>query len=238
MEKLSKSWFAEGLMDVEYKKYILLAYLKFVSRKFTRTELYPHLSELVSQYRNLELFLEKENNLYEKFPSEIKGLDWQNFKIAYQKVIEDEELMESIRTIIQWSLPKIQVSLEEGKEIHEFLEKNINLSPVGIEPLTKEEGYLLIQNGPEPTTRVFSYEITIFEQSEAKYRSVKTRHLQDYTRNFVNTVNSIKSELIREFRELPNPATYAVESDIEMPLKPTLLPIAKRMLIKHLSHQA
>lgn len=235
MEKLSKSWFVEGPFDLEHKKYVLLAYLQEVSQKFTKTELYPHLSELVSQYRNLETFLSREKDLYNQFPTEIKGLDWHNFKVAYQKVIEDEELMRSIRTIIEWSLPKMEASLKEGREIHDFIEQNINIKPVGVEPISKEEGYLLIQNAEDPTTKVFSYEIALFERSEARYRSVKTKFLSEYKRNFVNTINSIKGDLIRQFKHLPNPATYAIESEIKVPLRPTLLPIAKKLLIRELS---
>jgi hypothetical protein len=41
MEKLKENWLTEGLIDFEYKKYVLLAYLKSVKESFSRVELYP-----------------------------------------------------------------------------------------------------------------------------------------------------------------------------------------------------
>ena len=53
MDSLKHDWLTEGLIDYEYKKYVLLAYLKDVSRRFNQSELYPFMSDLVFHYRNL-----------------------------------------------------------------------------------------------------------------------------------------------------------------------------------------
>jgi hypothetical protein len=53
-----------------------------------------------------------------------------------------------------------------------------------------------------------------------------------------NTYENIKRELIRNRSELPNPAVYAVETDLGFPVDETLLPIAKRSLVKYISTQA
>ena len=53
MDQLKENWLTEGLVDFEYKKYLLLAYLKKVKESFTRMELYPFLSDLVFHHRNL-----------------------------------------------------------------------------------------------------------------------------------------------------------------------------------------
>ena len=54
MERLKHDWLTEGLMDFEYKKYILLAYLKDIREKFNKSQLYPFLSELIFHYNNLQ----------------------------------------------------------------------------------------------------------------------------------------------------------------------------------------
>ncbi len=41
MESLKDNWLTEGLIDFEYKKYVLLAYMKRVKESFGRVELYP-----------------------------------------------------------------------------------------------------------------------------------------------------------------------------------------------------
>jgi len=53
-----------------------------------------------------------------------------------------------------------------------------------------------------------------------------------------NTYESIKADLIRHRNELPNPAVYAVEIDLTFPYNETLLPIAKRSLVKYISQPA
>ena len=51
--KLKENWLTEGLIDFEYKKYQLLAYLKRVKDSFNKVELYPFLSDLVFSFSPL-----------------------------------------------------------------------------------------------------------------------------------------------------------------------------------------
>ena len=57
-KKLHKDWLTEGLIDFEYKKYILLAYFKEVDIAFNRTHLYPFLSDIIEHYNRLKSFNE------------------------------------------------------------------------------------------------------------------------------------------------------------------------------------
>jgi hypothetical protein len=41
MESLKDNWLTDGLIDFEYKQYMLLAYFKSVKESFNRVELYP-----------------------------------------------------------------------------------------------------------------------------------------------------------------------------------------------------
>jgi hypothetical protein len=54
----------------------------------------------------------------------------------------------------------------------------------------------------------------------------------------VNTYESIKSELIWNRTVLPNPAVYGIETELRFPIEETLLPIAKRRLVKYLAAAA
>ena len=71
MEKLSKDWLTQGLIDFEYKKYVLLAYLKTVKQSFGKVELYPFLADLVLHYRNLTAVKENKALFRESFPKEL-----------------------------------------------------------------------------------------------------------------------------------------------------------------------
>jgi len=54
----------------------------------------------------------------------------------------------------------------------------------------------------------------------------------------VNTFESIKSELIRYRSQLPNPAVYSIDIGLGFPVDETILPVAKRSLVKYISTQA
>ena len=47
MNNLSETWFAEGYIDFELKKYTLLAYLQQVNKYFNENKLYPQLADVI-----------------------------------------------------------------------------------------------------------------------------------------------------------------------------------------------
>jgi hypothetical protein len=235
MASLGKNWLTEKLVDFEYKKYILLAYLKEVSNNFEVNKLYPHLAELIEHYKQLVAFRDKKQNLADNFPQRMQQVDFENFKIKYEKMVEDDLVMAEIESIINYSIPQFQHYLAEGKKIYDFVEEHLHIYPVGVMPLRPEHGYMFLKDGKDASTRVYEYQITIFEHPDTRFRGIHTQYVRTYSRSFTNTFESIKTDLIRENRNIPNPAAFAVESDMNIPLEETFLPIAKRMLVKHVA---
>lgn len=235
MKTLSQNWFTEGLIDFEFKKYVLLAYLKEINRHFHKNRLYPQLADLVFHYNNLLLFRDNKEALQNNFPERLTDADFQKLKLTYEKIIRDDSIMGEIGNIITYSIEEMSNSLKEGKEIYEFVEHQLSISPVGIVPLFPMEGYLFIRDGKNIDTKVYEYRITIFENQAEKYRGIHTRYISSYQKNFINTFESIKIDLIRNNRDLPNPAVYAAETELTFPLDETLLPVAKRSLVKYIA---
>ncbi len=232
MDHLSKNWITEKHIDFEYKKYVLLAYLQNVSELFTENKLYPHLSELVAHYRNVLALKENKQNLFDSFPERMTQADFRNLKVIYEKLLEDDQLMREIEGIINFSIPHFEKYLNEGKKIYDFIESRLSIYPVGIVPLQLNEGYLILALPDASETRVYEYQITLFENPEEKYRGIYTQFVTSYRKSLVNTFEHIKSELIRYHKKLPNPATYVIESGLAIPLDETFLPMAKRALMK------
>ena len=71
MKQLSETWFAEGYIDFELKKYTLLTYLQQINKYFNENKLYPQLSDLIFHYNNLVAFRENKKYLQEHFPKKI-----------------------------------------------------------------------------------------------------------------------------------------------------------------------
>lgn len=235
MDQLSENWLTEGLVDFEYKKYLLLAYLQKVKESFTRVELYPFLSDLVFHHRNLMAVKENKAMIYDRFPKRLSLESLRNLEVNYKKIIEDDAVMQEIESIIHFALPRLKSTLEEGSFIYEYVESHCEISPVGLTSLYANEGYLFVTQPPESETSIYRYQVTIFDNSNEKMRGIHTHLISTSERSFSNTYEQIKLKLIREFTDLPNPATYLVLSKLRFPIVQTLMPVAKRLLIKEIA---
>lgn len=238
MKSLSETWFAEGRIDFELKKYTLLAYLQEVDQYFNENKLYPQLADIIFHYNNIVAFRENKKYLQEHFPKKLTGIQLEKLQVLYQQMIEDDDLMTELEDIIHYSAGKIKGTIHNGTEIYEFVEEKININPVGIIPLDIQEGYFFLSSGNITSTRVYHYRLSIFEKHDEKYRSIKTAFIDNWQRSISSTYEHIKSELIRHRKELPNPAVYAIETALHFPVDETLLPIAKRRLVKFISTAA
>jgi len=78
MKKLQINWLTNGLIDFEYKKYMLLAYLKGVQEEFESKKLYPVFSDLIMHYQNLMQVKAHKKLVYEQFPQRISRADFKN----------------------------------------------------------------------------------------------------------------------------------------------------------------
>jgi len=227
-------WLTDGWIDFEYKKYLVLAYLNSIGKKFNKQELYPFLSDLIFHYQNLRNLKENKKMLHQDFPKVISKADFKKLKLTYQKIIEDDEVMSVIEDILAFSLPQFKDTLEDGKELYEFVESRIEISPIGISPLYFNEGYMIINRNNEKTLKIYRYNATIFENEDEKFHGLRTEYLEEQRRSIANTLEAIKLDLIRRYKSLPNPATYLVLSHEVLPFDHTLLPVAKRLLLRHI----
>jgi hypothetical protein len=238
MDKLKDNWLTEGLLDFEYKRYILLAYLKHVRASFGRTELYPFLSDLVAHYSNLKALRESKSLISDAFPKEVNRESLQRLEVTYKSLVEDDAVMKELVSIIEFALPELRSSLDEGAQIYEYVESKCDISAVGLTSLYANEGYLFISQPPEKETDVYRYQVTIYDQQHEILRGIHLKYVRTTRKSLANSYENIKLELIREFSELPNPAAYVIISKLKFPYTETLVPIAKRLLIKHISRSA
>ena len=146
--------------------------------------------------------------------------------------MNDADFILEVEEIVNFALPKIKEELDSGRELYDFVENQLKIYPIGILPLNSDAGYMFIDNGKHSDTKVFTYEITLFTGSNEKYRAIKTQLIDTYIKQFSNTYENIKHDLIKKNKNLPNPATFLISSQHTFPLYETLLPIAKRSLVR------
>jgi hypothetical protein len=238
MKALSETWFAEGYIDFELKKYTLLAYLLQIAAQFKANKLYPQLSDIIFHYNNIVAFRDNKKFLQQHFPKRLTGLQLQQLTLLYAQVVEDSELMQELEDIILYAGGKMKQTIADGTAIYEFVEEDIAIQPVGLVPLDNSEGYFFLVNGGQKDTQVYNYRLAIFEKHDEKYRSIKTSHVSNWQRSIAGTYESLKQDLIKANRHLPNPAVYVLNTQHTYPLQETLLPVAKRCLVKFIATAA
>lgn len=237
MQSLNPNWFVEGHIDLEYQQYRLLAYLQAVRDRFAAHRLYPDLADLVQHLRHLEAFQQHKSLLFGQFPQRLLGLDMERLQVVYEQTLADDELMRTIDEVVAYALPQIRQSVEQGREIYDKVEDGLTLEPVGLQPLYKQEGYLLLRIMPSPSTQVFRYSVSQFWQGNERLGGIQTQYVTTFTWGLGNHYSHMKSALIRHDPELPNPATFVVEAERAAPLIPTLLPITRRRLLRLLAQE-
>jgi len=238
MEQISLEIFVDSETDLEMNQYRILAGIKKARTDFSQKKIYPSLATLIKLNRELNQLKEERNNLRHKFPKQIKEFDVKEQKVIYEasKNLEFNDSIENVFELIDWALPYINETIEEGTVLFDFVEKNMLLEQVGILPIYKEEGYFMITDNIALELQVHRYECSIFSSGSEKYRSIKTEVVKTEKQGIIKRLpETIKQEIIKERTDLPNPATFLFDSDLDFPFTETIMPVAKRKMISHIA---
>lgn len=227
--------FTHAVYDVERAQYQILSNIQEARRAFSQNRIYPFLGELVRCYGMLQTIVQQSEHLRDALPGRIKRIDLERQEVVYEKPDLSTDQVKVVEELIHWALPHIQSTIEEGKTIFEFVEEHLLLEEVGIVPSYVQEGYLFVPDYDRRALHVLQYSFSIFTGADERFRSLKTTHVKTVPQHALHaSPRSIKLSLMEERRELPNPATYAFVSEVEFPFEATLLPIAKRKLMRYL----
>lgn len=235
MKQLNANWLFEGWLDVEYKTYMLLDYLQHAKAQFHRNRLYPVLGEMAARHAELLALQQGKADITAQFPRQISGIDWQNRQFEYKTSTQPLDSLQDLEAILEVGKSLLGEGLEVGKQRYEEVAQKLEWLPVGLLPLRKEEGYLLLGTQTSWDTLCYRYELSLFENNLTPYRSLKTRYIGTFRRSLVESWESLKAKIIRQFSDLPNPATFAAIFPQWLPVQPTLLPVAKREFMRIVS---
>ena len=85
MKTLSETWFADGYIDFELKKYTLLAYLQEIDKYFNENKLYPQLADVIFHYNNLVAFRENKKFFRNNFRNNLPVYNWRSSRCFTNK---------------------------------------------------------------------------------------------------------------------------------------------------------
>ena len=238
MADLRLDHFLGALRDMESAQYRILDALNRSRQAFKKNIIYPDLGALVNLYGSLRQLTGRMNEVEQGMPRRLREIDLRNNQLLYDIPAMEEDQQLQVRELIDWAMPHIQETIEEGKTIFEFVEEQLHLGEVGIVPAYVEEGYLLVPNRLTSELYILQYTISLFTDVKERYRSLKTNLIKTIPhRSVYHSPHAIKLELMEENRSLPNPATFFCTVELDLPFEQTLLPVAKRKLMRHLYTQ-
>ncbi len=233
MAKLALELFVRPFDDLEQRQYQINAALASTVAQFRRNQLYPALGELIELYRTLDHLLRQHEQLQ---PSDAVRALPPVETTSPDETVHTADAIESMFELIRWALPLLRNAIEEGTALFDFVEENITLTNVGLLPMYTGEGYVLIPEHRTCTIHVLRYTTSQLVEHGDRYRTLRTSEVLCLQyRGVWHAPESIKRQLIARYPELPNPATFTCETDLDFPYTETILPVAKRKLIQLLT---
>jgi len=223
--------------DLELNQYHILAGIKGFRNEFNKKKLYPSFTNLLCLTSQLQDIIEQKNDLEFKFSKKVKSFDFKNNRIIFESSENTQPEINCLFELIDWSLPQLKSVIEEALVIGEYVENNLKIEQVGILPIYKGEGYFIIPNNEVEAVQVHKFECSLYSSNDEKYRALKTKLLKSFDQKALRiSLDNIKLELIREYQDLPNPATFRCVTELDFPFTETVFPIAKRKLMAAISH--
>ncbi|MCX7930155.1 MAG: hypothetical protein N2663_05490 [Chlorobi bacterium] len=232
MATLSLELFTRSFDDMERRQYEIYSAIAEYTARFRRNRLYPELQELIALYRSLEQILAEHEQLHSR--ETIRVLPPAASTHAEPEI--PAQPLEQMFELIRWAIPVLAAAIEEGTALFDFVEDNITLTSVGLVPMYTSEGYVLVPEHRACTLHVLRYATSQLVEYGDSYRMLRTVEVLTLSHRGVwSAAETVKHWLIEEYPELPNPATFSCETDLDFPYTETILPVVKRKLMCMLS---
>ncbi|WP_306643721.1 hypothetical protein [Sanyastnella coralliicola] len=232
---MNEHWITDGIIDAEYKQYLFLAWVQRIKQEFRNSRLYPALSQLITQHQNLNKLEADRQQMNDLLDKDLVGFDMKKMRLIYRALNSMPELDNYLEEMIQFAVPHVEKMLQEGKSIYEMVEEHMFFTPIGVMPLYRNEGYLFLYNEPKKEVFLSRFLMSRLQAANEGYHRLETELIASRPKKLSESFETIKTELIRNFRELPNPATFLIRTEFAFPLTETLLPVAKRRLVIELN---
>jgi len=231
MKKLNQNWITEVPMDAEYKRYLLMAYLQNIREDFDNALLFPNMTDLIQQHKTMSNLANAKSCMEKSFPKNLSGFNTKLLELSYQPSISKADYESYLEDLLEFSLPEIEKAIREGKSLCDWVDGMIEFESVGVLPVYQREGYLFLYPENGNVYRVYRFKLSRVQRMGEQFRALKMTYLTTEKKRSFETFQNIKLQMIKKFKELPNPATFIARVKMQLPVSETLLPITKRRLL-------
>jgi hypothetical protein len=99
-------------------------------------------------------------------------------------------------------------------------------------PVNHNEGYFLFHYTKSKKVPAYYYSVSKIHTNEGMGRAIYTSYVGTYTVGINKTYETIKDQLIKANSNFPVPAVYSIQTELLVPFKETLMPVAKRYFLR------
>lgn len=229
--KLGYNWFYRPRLDVEMKQYEALAFVQYLERCLAQRIFVPPYLELTLQETVISQFLQESGNVFYQDQRVLEGIDWNSHELVYSFSKSPE--LAPIEKIAGFLLRRIRPFKKRFEDLRNEVKNRINIERVGIWPFYRGEGWLLL--GRDTDIDVYAFKDALILDAQGG-KTIGTSFYASYKRSISNTPENIKLELVKQNRQMPNPATFFVNYDSTYPIETTYLPVVREMLAAQILH--
>lgn len=216
--------------DFEIKKYKILSVLKYHEERIRKYLLYPTLTELVNSLVILEGIVNKAVLNFDEHEDDKFFLN----NIPASDFCDEDE--DELTALIKWAGSSINKMLDEAIAIFEFAEKNIHIGQLSGRPGENSEGYFIIPNLECKMANIYRYETVVFNSSGTPLSSVRTKHLISFSEKELRDNSADPAvKILMDYINDKGASVLFCSTDVGLPYEETILPVAKKNLLKYLS---
>jgi len=232
MYKTILNHFKSPIEDSELTQYKILAQLNKYVENFRGYKLFPELLQLYHIDNMLRSLYVK----YQPYNESLsKGMKTSVINSADRNVVDsegessgDKEIFE----LITWAMSYVQSAMEEGIAVYEFVHDNIKIEAAIPIRTKRNEGYFIIPDYHNNLLRLFEYSVPKYSSKKKSSKSLKTKLVIQISLNEVeSSILSSGVKLIERYGQLQNVPVYICNTNLDLPFRETVLPIAKSVLL-------
>lgn len=217
--------------DPELLVYNLMSKMRMWEDDITHLKLYPAINEIQS----LLLELEK-NNIFRLDRTVTNNLQIQreNFSkgVVNSSSNKSQENTDINLKISEWFYPSVKSLNDEASVIEKFVVENLQIKNINLSAKYRGKGYFIIDDQNSESLNIYKYEIIFKWIDTNPTQIVSLLLLRSIPIELVeSSVERLAADFIRTYDEILNPAVYLCETNLILPFKATILPIAKNILL-------
>jgi len=219
--------------DIEIIQYNILAYIAKIHSSFVHNMLFPYLNEVRSQLKELNGVLEFLLEIEESGYWDADQIDMFTGEIRRDYSFLDNINHVLLRDMVVWAISEFEKIETEGGTLGEFFFQSLQISPVGVTPITFRDGYFTYSNMSSTGYFVIRYAV-LNMLGVSEYCS--TWILKHAFVGFFDggiSLSDLKKLVIKKDPSLSNPAFLHIQDKIGLPVEQTLEPLCRKKLLAY-----